>query len=213
MSKNLTVIQTLCPTSKYYLKCGHEMIPEGIVIHNTANDASAENEINYMLSNNYYTSFHYAVDDKQAVQGILLTRNSWNAGDGVNGAGNRKHIAIEICYSKSGGYRYFAAEDNAAYLTSELLKQYNWGIDKVKKHQDFSGKFCPHRILSTTNGWANFLAKVTYYLNYKEPTATIDTSAYTWKVQCGAFKTQEQAQSYAKTLNSKGIATYVYEEK
>ena len=116
------------------------MIPKYITIHNTANDASAKNEISYMLSNNYYTSFHFAVDDTMAVQGIPLGRNAWHSGDGGTGTGNRESIGIEICYSKSGGEKYEKAEDNAAYLVAELLKQYNLGVDKVRKHQDWSGK-------------------------------------------------------------------------
>ena len=38
---------------------------------------------------------------------------------------------------------------------AQLLKQYGWGIGKVKKHQDFSGKYCPHRTLDM--GWNRFL--------------------------------------------------------
>ena len=86
-----------CPSEKVEIKCPYAMTPTRIVIHNTANDASAANEIAYMLSNNKETSFHFAVDDKEIVQGIPLNRNAWHAGDG-NGKGNREGIAIEICY-------------------------------------------------------------------------------------------------------------------
>ncbi|MEC0685651.1 peptidoglycan-binding protein, partial [Bacillus haynesii] len=27
------------------------------------------------------------------------------------------------------------------------LKERGWGVDRVKKHQDWSGKYCPHRVL------------------------------------------------------------------
>ena len=96
------IIQRLVPQSKYSIKCPYEMIPEGITVHNTANDASALNEITYMTNNNYEISYHYAVDDIQAVQGLPLNRNGWHASDGGSGFGNRKTIAIEICYSLSG---------------------------------------------------------------------------------------------------------------
>ena len=146
------------PQSKYSIKCPNPMVPDYIVIHNTANDASAENEIRYMQSNNAYTSFHYAVDDKEGVQGVDLLRNAWHAGDGSNGPGNRKGIAIEICYSKTGGTRFTKAEQNAAELTAELLNDFGWDISRVKKHQDFSGKYCPHRTLDL--GWDRFLKMV-----------------------------------------------------
>lgn len=147
-----------CPSDKVKIKCPYTMTPTRIVIHNTANDASAENEIAYMHRNNMETSFHFAVDDKEAVQGIDLNRNAWHASDG-NGKGNREGIAIEICYSKSGGERWLKAVENAAELTAKLLKDYGWGIDKVTKHADYTDKHCPHRILDEY-GWDNFLKLV-----------------------------------------------------
>ena len=147
------------PQAKYSIKCPNPMVPEYIVIHNTANDASAENEIRYMQSNDAYTSFHYAVDDKEAVQGVDLWRNAWHAGDGSNGPGNRKGIAIEICYSKSGGSRFTKAEQNAAELAAMLLNDFGWDISHVKKHQDFSPwKYCPARTMDL--GWDRFLKMV-----------------------------------------------------
>lgn len=158
-----------CPKNKISIKCPYSMTPDCIVIHNTANDAPAKNEISYMHSNSNTVSFHYAVDDKEIVQGIELNRNTWNAGDGTNGRGNRRGISIEICYSKSGGARFEAAQRNAAELTAKLLKERGWGIDRVKKHQDFNGKHCPHRTLDDY-GWDYFLNLVKSFMT---PTSTI----------------------------------------
>lgn len=145
-----------CPSDQIKIKCPYTMSPTRIVIHNTANDASAEREISYMHNNDKETSFHFAVDDKEAVQGIELNRNAWHATDGANGKGNREGIAIEICYSKSGGELWLKAVENAAELTAKLLKDYGWGIDRVTKHADYTNKHCPHRILDEY-GWDNFL--------------------------------------------------------
>ena len=144
-----------CPKDKINIKCPYTMKVEGITVHNTYNDASAVNEINYMLSNDKQVSFHYAIDDKDVVQGIEENRNTWNAGDGVNGFGNRKTISIEICYSKSGGKRFEEAEKNAAVFIANLLKKYNLDISKVGKHQDRNGTYCPHRTLDL--GWDRFI--------------------------------------------------------
>ena len=73
------IIQKIVPESKYSIKCPNIITPKGITVHNTANDASALNEIAYMTNNNYEISFHYAVDDIQAVQGLPLNRNGWHA--------------------------------------------------------------------------------------------------------------------------------------
>jgi len=159
----MKVIQNLVLASKYSIKCPYSMTPEFIVVHNTANDASARNEVAYMISNNNQVSFHYAIDDKEIVQGIPENRNAWHAGDGTNGRGNRKGLSIEICYSKSGGQRFIEAEKLAAKFTAYKLYEKGWGINRVKKHQDFSGKYCPHRSLDM--GWQRFLDMVQSELN------------------------------------------------
>ena len=116
-----------------------------------------------MRRNNNEVSFHYAVDDKEVVQGVPENRNSWNSGDGGNGKGNREGIAIEICYSKSGGDKFTKAEENAVELIVDILKRYGWGVDKVTKHQDYNGKYCPHRTLDL--GWDRFIKMVDAKLN------------------------------------------------
>lgn len=153
--------QHLVNANNYANKCPYSMTPMYITVHNTANDAPAWNEINYMINNAQEVSYHYAVDDKEAVQGVPENRNTWNAGDG-SGNGNMRSIAIEICYSLSGGDRFIQAEKNGAQLVAYLLKKYGWGIERVKKHQDWNGKYCPHRTLDM--GWTRFLNMVKSYM-------------------------------------------------
>lgn len=153
----VNIVKKIVPESRYYLKCPNAMTPTRIVVHNTANDATARNEISYMTNNDNETSFHYAVDDKEIVQGLPENRNGWHASDG-NGVGNREGIAIEICYSKSGGEKFIKAEQNAIDLIVDILNRYNWDIDKVTKHQDYTNKYCPHRTLDM--GWDRFLNEI-----------------------------------------------------
>lgn len=158
--------ENLVPKDKYAIKCPYTRTPTRVVIHNTANDAPAANEISYMRYNDLEISFHYAVDDVNIVQGIPESRNAWASGDG-HGKGNMEGIHIEICYSKSGGEKFDKAEQNAAEFTASLLKKYGWGIDKVTKHRDYDGKYCPHRTLD--RGWQRFLSMVKRYM---EPAKT-----------------------------------------
>lgn len=158
-----TIKQNLVAQDNYSIKCPHSMTAEFIVVHNTANDATAENEVAYMIGNKNQVSFHYAVDDQEVVQGLPIDRNAWACGDGANGTGNRKGIQVEICYSKSGGTRFDQAEKNAAHFIATLLRERQWGIEKVKKHQDFRNKYCPHRTLD--KGWNGFLQMIKSYLN------------------------------------------------
>lgn len=148
-----TFKQTFLPASKYSIKAPYTMVPQFITVHNTANDATAAKEIEY--KNNNQVSYHVAVDDKEVIQAIPFNRSAWHCGDGGGSTdpnshkkGNRISIGIEICYSKSGGVRYGVAEENTVQYIAKLLKQYGWGIERVKKHQDWNGKYCPHRILA-----------------------------------------------------------------
>lgn len=219
----MALVQSLITNDKYGVKCPYAMTPKGICVHNTANDASAKNEITYLKSNNNEVSYHIAIDDIEAIQVIPFNRNAWHSGDGGNGEGNRNYIAIEICYSKSGGDKFINAEKRAAKEIASLLKQFGWGIDKVKKHQDFSNKYCPHRTLDM--GWQRFLDMITAELNGTSTTTnTSSTILYRVKKsngeQLGAFNVLDNAKTMASKnqaivydANGKVIVSYVPTKK
>ena len=127
----MKIIQNLADPSRYSVKCPYAMTPTRVVVHNTANDAPAANEISYMIRNDNEVSFHYAVDDQEVVQGVPENRNTWNAGDG-NGKGNREGIAVEICYSLSGGEKFTKAEQNAAEFIASILKRQENKVDPIR---------------------------------------------------------------------------------
>ncbi|MBZ3765268.1 N-acetylmuramoyl-L-alanine amidase [Bacillus cereus] len=143
----MEIKQMLVSKSRYDALCPYEMNPTEITFHNTYNDAPAINERNNVANNSTGTSFHIAVDDKEAIQLIPFNRNAWHAGDGANGRGNRHSIGVEICYSQSGGDRYRKAELNAVEVIAQLMIQFDIPISKVKTHQERNGKYCPHRML------------------------------------------------------------------
>ena len=195
----MNIVKNIVSKDKYSIKCPYSMTPSRIVVHNTANDAPARNEIAYMIGNNQEVSFHYAVDDKEVVQGIPEDRNAWHCGDGASGKGNREGVAIEICYSKSGGDRFAQAEKNAVDLIVSILKKYNWGIDRVTKHQDYNGKYCPHRTLDM--GWDRFIKMIEAKLNNK-----------LYRVQVGAFANKANADRLCNELKAKGYSAFVKTE-
>ena len=202
----MALVQSLITQDKYGIKCPYSMQPKGICVHNTANDAPAKNEISYMKSNNMEVSFHVAIDDVEAIQGIPFNRNAWACGDGANGEGNRNYIQIEICYSKSGGTKFANAEKRAAKEIAALLKQYGWTINNVKKHQDFSNKYCPHRTLD--NGWKRFLTMIEVELsNLNKPTNTVK-----YRVVTGSFSTLDNANARVKELKAKGFDSFILAE-
>ncbi|WP_242276657.1 N-acetylmuramoyl-L-alanine amidase C-terminal domain-containing protein [Bacillus cereus group sp. BfR-BA-01445] len=179
----MEIQKKLVDPSKYGTKCPYTMKPKYITVHNTYNDASAENEVSYMITNNNEVSFHIAVDDKKAIQGIPLERNAWACGDG-NGSGNRESISVEICYSKSGGDRYYKAEENAVYVVQQLMSMYNIPIENVRTHQSWSGKYCPHRMLAEGR-WGAFIQKV------KSGNVETITQSKQNIIQSGAFSPYE----------------------
>lgn len=157
----MEIIQQLISKDKYGLKCPYNMNPKFITIHNTGNNASAQNEINYMKSNISNVSYHIAVDDKIAIMGIPLERNAWHAGDGSKGTGNRESIGIEICYSTDYKTdRHEKAFYNAIEVTKQLMKQFNIPIENIRQHYDWTKKDCPHRIRKEGT-WQKFLSLCT----------------------------------------------------
>lgn len=195
----MALVQNLVPASKYDVKCPYSMTPVGICVHNTANDAPAKNEVSYMISNNNEVSFHIAIDDVEAIQAIPFNRNAWAAGDGGSGNGNRKYIHVEICYSKSGGNKFTKAEQRAAKEIAALLKQFGWNISNVKKHQDFSGKYCPHRTLDM--GWQRFLNMISAELEGKGSSS----SSELYRVRKSWADAASQIGAYANLDNAKAL--------
>ena len=134
---------------------GFVMTPKYLTIHSTGNPSStAKNERAWLTNptNDRTASYHIVVDEKEAIEVLPLNEVAWHAGDG-NGQGNRASIGIEICES---GNRAKTLQ-NAVKLVTKMLKERNWGVEKLRRHFDWSGKICP-RILQPNNwaGWNKF---------------------------------------------------------
>ena len=133
---------------KDFLRPGHRLRPGGsykktlITIHSTANPGStARNERDWLdnPSNRAEASWHYVVDEREAIQAIPDEEEAWHCGSGT---GNRESIGIEICES---GDRLKTLK-NAAVFTAMKLKELGLDIGDMVRHFDWTGKDCP-RIL------------------------------------------------------------------
>lgn len=149
---------------------GLAMTPTTITIHNTGNPSStAANERGWLTnpSNNRTASFHIVVDEREAIECLPLAENAWHAGDGSGaGSGNRTSIGIEIC--ESGNYQ--KTLDNAAELVAAMLKERGWGVDRLRRHYDWSKKICPRLMYDggKWTGWTSFKNMVSAKLAAKE---------------------------------------------
>lgn len=121
-----------------------------VTIHNTAEPFSAFDERARVANRKgVRTSFHFAVDEREIVQLLPLEFHGWHAGDG-DGNGNLRSVGVEICRSVFRGandWLYRRAEENAALLASSLLRRFGLPLSALRTHRDWSGKYCPHRIL------------------------------------------------------------------
>lgn len=156
---------------------GIKIVPEYITIHSTGNPKStAENERNWLINpdNNRVASWHIVVDEKEIIEAIPLNELAYHSG---SKEGNNKSIAIEICES---GNRQKTL-DNTAKLVTKILIEKNWGIDKLRRHFDWSGKNCPS-IFNYNNweGWKKFKKDVDILLN-NEPSPWAK-EAWNWAI-------------------------------
>lgn len=97
------------------------------------------------------TSWHYSVDDTVAVQSYSDIAQCWHAGSST---GNNQSIAIEICVNPDSNYNQ--AFKNAQELTKILMKRHGIPVSNVVKHQYWSGKNCPSRMINSGR-WQEFL--------------------------------------------------------
>ncbi len=144
------VINHIPLKTSYQRRPNIKMIPEYITIHNTGNPTStAKNERAWLTSadNTRQASYHIVVDQKEVIECMPLDEVAWHAGDG-NGKGNKASIGIEIC--ESGDYEKNV--DNAIEIVVKLMQTYNFTINQIKRHFDWSSKICP-RLMYNQGSW------------------------------------------------------------
>ncbi|GGF88624.1 N-acetylmuramoyl-L-alanine amidase [Paenibacillus abyssi] len=141
--------------------------PSTITIHNTGNPTStAANERGWLTnpSNTRRASFHIAVDERGAVECIPLNEAALHAG---SAEGNRTSIGVEIC--ESGNYA--KTLENAVELVAAMLTERGWGVDRLRRHYDWSGKICPRLMYDDGKwtGWEAFKKAVEAKMNPEVP--------------------------------------------
>lgn len=137
-----------------------------LVIHETDNfsagaDAAAHNSFIHQNANaeSGIVSWHYTVDDHEIYHHLPDNETAYHAGDQMEkNGGNMNGIGIEMCVNEDGNYEQTLI--NTEKLCARLLLEYDLNPDKaLKKHQDFSGKVCPAKLINDGR-WDEFCAAV-----------------------------------------------------
>ncbi|MDO4269885.1 MAG: N-acetylmuramoyl-L-alanine amidase [Eubacteriales bacterium] len=125
-----------------------------LVIHETDNfsaGANAKAHSSFILQNanveDNIVSWHYTVDDHEIYHHLPDDETAYHAGDGMEkNGGNMNGIGIEMCVNEDGNYEQTLL--NAQNLCARLLVEYDLKPKALKKHQDFSGKICPAKLIN-----------------------------------------------------------------
>lgn len=161
------VIVDIIPRGNAAVRPGYAMNPTAITVHNTGNankgaGALAHRNLlhrNSKMATSVWASYHFVVDDKKIYQLLPLNESAWHSGDGSGPkSGNRTSIGIEICENPDMDYKQ--AEENAIALIRHLMTSQNIPLTKVFPHQHWSGKYCPHIILSSKGGFPAFVERI-----------------------------------------------------
>lgn len=129
-----------------------------IYIHETDNTnkgSEADNHARLQANgNSRQASWHWSVDDKEAVQSFTHDYQCWAAG---STKGNNEAIQIEMCVNSDGDY--VKTVQNTASLVAKILKDENLTVNDVVQHNFYSGKNCPSKMRSTSAPipWSSFL--------------------------------------------------------
>ena len=209
-----------------------------IVIHYTAGvtskAGSARNTALYFSNPSVYASADFIVDDTTAVQfnPDIENRYCWHCGDNKNTASkggsyhgkcqNYNSIGIEVCSTNSTGKitqandQYFSFTDavitKAVELTKYLMQTYNIPADRVIRHYDVTGKYCPG-----IKGWNKDSGDESKWKTFKtrlggttSPTTTNDSQPKAsnntlYRVQVGAYAVQSNAKGQLEKIKTKGF--------
>ncbi len=132
-----------------------------ITVHQTGNasrGADAAAHANLQSSGNVRSaSWHWTVDDTEAVQSFPHDVKCWHAG---TAAGNGTSVGIEVCVNSDGNYARALA--NAAELVAHVMAHTGVPLSRVVQHNHWSGKNCPQQIRAAHGGigWDRFLSMV-----------------------------------------------------
>jgi hypothetical protein len=154
-----------------------------VTVHETSNynvgaDAEMHRRFTHQGGGSSSVSFHFVVDDHEAIQLLPLDEVSWHAGDGCDeypdnvghdDIGCFASLAIETCVD--AGSDWNRTKSNLAELIAMIASgddRMAWGdgryknkmsVEYIAQHNNWSGKNCPLRIRGE-GSWGNLMGMV-----------------------------------------------------
>lgn len=142
-----------CHASNYTKGRGGNAI-DGMAVHYTATSASAHNNLVYFSRAGANASAHLFVDKDGTIrQSVRFEDTAWAVG---NFPQNQRTVSVEVV---SAGEDFTDAQINALAQIYEYLRA-TYGITRVIRHYDVTGKRCPAPYVDAGK-WAALSARIT----------------------------------------------------
>lgn len=142
-----------CHASNYTKGRGGNAI-DGMAVHYTATSASAHNNLVYFSRAGANASAHLFVDKDGTIrQSVRFEDTAWAVG---NFPQNQRTVSVEVV---SAGEDFTDAQINALAQIYEYLRA-TYGITRVIRHYDVTGKRCPAPYVDAGK-WAALKARIT----------------------------------------------------
>ena len=196
-----------------------------ITVHQTDNvkiGANADKHHKYLSNNSVgrEASWHWSVDEVQAIQSFRDNRVTWHAI-----GGNEVSLGIELCVDDDapGGITFMSEEnykktlDNGAKLVAVKLVEHGLTPADVRQHHDWSGKDCPQYIRAGKYGitWGDFMTSVRkYYEVLTKPAeapvkVALAPDGKLYQVAVGAYKDKANALEQVEKAKAAGLNAYL----
>ncbi|MEC1178555.1 N-acetylmuramoyl-L-alanine amidase [Metasolibacillus meyeri] len=168
-----------------------------ICVHETDNnnigsDADAHSRLQ-KNGNNRQASWHWQVDDKEAVQSFSHDIRCWAAGNG-----NNSSIHVEICVNRDGNYN--RAVNNAAILIAKIMKEEKIPLTRIVQHHYWTGKHCPRKIRDEKR-WEQFINLVNKaFINNSSIQQPSSSNDKLHRLYTGTYASKEAMENAMDTL-------------
>lgn len=151
--------------------------PKYVVIHETDNfskGADAGRHAQAQAAGHLSTSVHYYAGSDGVYQaadhadGTYSVGREYGGDHAVKDATNRNTINIEICVNEDGNYT--KACENAIELVKHLIQATGIPAERVIRHFDAKGKYCPRKMMDNPELWEDFKQQIGQVAGQQEHT-------------------------------------------